>query len=123
MINTRINQTMMATKIGTNLINNARSTTAPPSVWWLRMAIDTPHQVSMAFIVAASSQAPKRYHTSDGSSAPCSGVNNRAIPAKSIPQNAIANMVAQRMPAKRKSPSRSDQREIRGAVVEDFEGK
>ena len=108
MINTRINQTRMATNKGTTFKSVSRSTTALPRLSWLRRAIDTPHQVSMAFIVAASSQAPNKYQTSLGSFAPSSGVNSRAIPAKSIPQNARARIVAQLIPTKSRSPSKSD---------------
>ena len=74
---------------------------------WLATAIETPHQVSTAFIVAASSQAPNRYQTSLGSSEPLSGVNRRAIPAKSMPQKASARMVAQGIPANFRLPSTS----------------
>jgi hypothetical protein len=63
-ISTRINQTMIATKIGTTLSKVCLSTTAFPKVSWFKMAIEIPHQVSIAFIVAASIQAPKRYQTS-----------------------------------------------------------
>src|SRR5512135_1083280 len=77
------------------------------SAGWLATAIDTPHQVKIAFMVAARIQAPNRYQTSAGSSAPCSGVNKRAIPAKSIPQKAMERIVAQRIPAKVKSPRTS----------------
>jgi len=39
----------------------------------LAMATDTPHHVSIAFMVAASNQAANKYHTSAGSSSgPCS---------------------------------------------------
>ena len=70
MIKTRISQTMSATNIGTTLRSISFETTAPPWDWWLRMAIDTPHQVSIAFIVAASIQAANRYQISLGSFAP-----------------------------------------------------
>jgi len=88
MISTRMSQTRMATKTGTILSRVSGATTGLPRLSWLRTAMETPHQVSMAFMVAASSQAPKRYQTSAGSSAPCSGVKSRAIPAKSMPQKA-----------------------------------
>jgi magnesium-transporting ATPase (P-type) len=64
-------------------------------------------QVNMAFIVAANIHAPNRYQTSAGSSVFSCGVKRRAIPAKSIPQNAIASIVAQLTPAKVKLPKRS----------------
>ena len=94
-ISTRISQTIMATKIGTTLSRIGLSITGLPMVASFRMAIETPHQVNMAFMVAAKSQAPKRYQTSLGSSLPCSGVKRRAIPAKSMPQKAIAKIVDQ----------------------------
>ena len=106
-INTRISQTITATNIGTTLRSICLSMTTFPRVSWLSKAIEIPHQVNMAFMVAASSQAPKRYHTSPGSSAPSSGVKRRAIPAKSIPQNATARIVAQLTPRKSSSPRRS----------------
>src|SRR5512139_2657326 len=98
----------MATKIGTILMRVSRSTTALPNSDWLSKASETPHQVSMEFIVAANSQAPKRYQDSEGSLLPASGVNRRAIPAKSMQQKAIARIVAHLRLANSRSPSKSD---------------
>ena len=108
MMRTRINQTMMATNTGTVLVRVTRLTRLLPSAVWSVTATEIPHQVRQAFMTAASSQAPNRYQTSAGSSRPCSGVNRRAIPAKSIPQKAIERIVAQRRPANLRSlPSKS----------------
>jgi hypothetical protein len=106
-INTRISHTITATKMGTILSSVPRATTALPKVSWFKIAIETPHHVSIAFINAANIQAPNRYQTSVGSSDPCSGVNNLAIPAKSIPQNAMDKIVAHRTLKNFNSPNRS----------------
>jgi hypothetical protein len=107
MISTRMSQTMIATKTGIALVMVAWLTRLLPTTVWLITATEIPHQVRPAFMEAASSQAPNKYHTSAGSSRPCSGVNRRAIPAKSIPQKAIERIVAQRTPANfRSRPSR-----------------
>jgi hypothetical protein len=55
---------------GNHLNNVSRSTTALPSDSWLSNAIETPHQVNMAFIVAANNHAPNKYQTSVGSLLP-----------------------------------------------------
>src|SRR5512133_3034541 len=107
-ISTRMTQTMSATKTGTAVWMVLLAITAEPKLLWLTMATETPHQVSVAFMAAARIQAPNRYQTSAGSSfISCSGVNRRAIPAKSIPQKAMDRIVAQRIPAKASSPSTS----------------
>src|SRR5512140_3274084 len=86
MIRMRITHTMTATKTGTILFTSSPSIIATLATLWLATAIETPHQVRMAFMVAASSHAPNRYQTSFGSSVFCWGVNRRAMPAKSMPQ-------------------------------------
>ncbi len=55
---------MTATKIGTTFSRVWRAMTAFPRVSWLTIAIDTPHQVSSAFMVAAINQAANRYQLS-----------------------------------------------------------
>ena len=82
--------------------------TALPKAWLLTIAVETPHQVSIAFMVAASSHAPNKYQTSFSPLFPSSGVNKRAIPAKSIAQNATARIVAHFNPRNCRSPSRSE---------------
>jgi len=63
--------------------------------------------VRAAFIVAASSQAPNKYQVSLELVELSSGMNNLAIPAKSIPQKAMVKMLAQVIPKMRRSPSKS----------------
>jgi hypothetical protein len=101
----RVNQTRIATNIGTIRSNCSRPKISLPSSCDTSTD-DTAHQVITAFIVAPSSHAPVKYQTSFGSSFPRSGVNRRARPAKSIAQNATAKIVAQVKVAKRTSPSK-----------------
>ena len=101
-----MSQTMTATNTGTTDNRTSRLRISLPRLLCCSSARDTPHQVSMAFIVAARNQAASRYHTSTRSLRPRSGVNSRAMPAKSMPQKAIARIMAQRMPTKRRSPKR-----------------
>ena len=124
MMSTRINQTINATKTGTTLVRVLWPTTSVESSWWLRTATATPHQVSMAFMAAASSQAPNRYQTSAGSSWPCCGVKSRAMPAKSIPQKAMDRIVAQLMPQETQIRAQHiRQGKDGGGIVEDLEGE
>jgi hypothetical protein len=74
---------------------------------WFTMAIDTPHQVRIAFMVAESIQAPNKYQASEGSFLSFPTRNNLDIPAKSIPQNAIVKIVAHFNPRKFNPPNRS----------------
>ena len=66
MMSTRINQTMIATKTGMALVMVAWLTRLLPATAWVIPVIEIPHQVRLAFMVAASSQAPNRYQTSAG---------------------------------------------------------
>ena len=75
MIMMRISPTMIATNTGTVLKRVSAGSKPPASVWWLRIATETPHHVRVAFIMAARSQAANKYHTSPGCSFPFSGVN------------------------------------------------
>ena len=68
MIKMRMIQTIKATKTGTTEVSVLASMTAVLATAWLAMAIEMPHQVRTAFIMAASIQAPKRYQTSLGDS-------------------------------------------------------
>ena len=111
-MSTRMTQTKTATKIGTTRSKVVRSTTAFPRVSWFKIAIETPHHVNIAFIVAASNHAPNKYHTSVCGSSPPSGVNRRAMPAKSMLQKAIESMVAQRTPIKVKSPNNQSKQSL-----------
>jgi len=61
----------------------------------------------MAFMLAAKSQAPNKYQVECADEFDSSGVNIRAIPAKSMLQKAMARMVAQDKPANFKSPNKS----------------
>jgi hypothetical protein len=107
-MSTRINQTIKATKTGTTVDRVFWPRITDESSWWLRTAIATPHQVRMAFMAAARSQAPNIYQASVGPSRFCTGVRSLAMPAKSIPQNAMDRMVAQPRPRKRRlAPSMS----------------
>ncbi len=105
-IRMRMSQTMMATKSGTTDSRVARLKISLPSDWCWSRASETPHQVSMAFMVAARNQAASKYQTSTCSLRPFSGVNRRAIPAKSIPQKAMDRIIAQRKPTNLRSPSK-----------------
>jgi hypothetical protein len=107
MIKTLISQTKTETKIGTPLNKASLPSSSFPKPLWPNSAKETAHQVSMAFMVAARNHAPSKYHTSSKRSLSLEGVNKRAIPAKSIPQKANDRIVDQRIPAKRKSPSKS----------------
>ena len=108
-MSTRMTQTRIATKIGTKRTKVSLGTMREPRDWWLRIAIETPHQVSIAFIVAASSQAEKRYQVAlKGEEEWASGEKRRAMPAKSIAQKAMERIVAQRKERKDKSPSKSE---------------
>src|SRR5574340_740023 len=89
----RITHTISATNTGTTLLMVDESIIERDSMEWLVMAIETPDQVSTAFMVAASSQAQNMYHTSFDSCRPVSGVNRRAMPAKSMAQKASARIV------------------------------
>ena len=91
----RMIQIMRDTNTGTIPVMVFESIMAREAMEWLLIAIETPHHVRTAFMVAARSQAPNMYQTSLGSCSPCSGVKSRAIPAKSIPQNASERIVAQ----------------------------
>ncbi len=99
----RVSSTSAATKMGTSVNSVSRPSTSLPNSWFSSVN-DTAHQVMTAFIVAPSSQAPIRYQTAFGSSAPRSGVNSRANPAKSMAQKAMARIVAQVTPQKAISP-------------------
>lgn len=100
-----VNQTNIATKIGTIFRSCSRLITSFPSSE-SKSTSETAHQVMMAFMVAPSSQAPVKYQISFGSSKPRSGVNSRAKPAKSMAQNATAKIVAQAKLANLTSPSK-----------------
>ena len=66
MIKMRINQARTATTMGMIL-----SISGPaPRLGWFKMAMEIPHQVIMAFIVAANSHAPSRYQIASESSVP-----------------------------------------------------
>jgi hypothetical protein len=58
-------------------------------------------------MVAAKTHAPKRYQTAPEFALSFSGVNKRAIPAKSKLQKANAKMVDHLKPANCRSPSKS----------------
>ena len=105
-IKMRMSQTITATNTGTTASRVARLRISLPSELCCSSARETPHQVSMAFMVAARNQAANRYQVSVRSPRAFSGVNSRAMPAKSMPQKAMARMVAQRTPTKRRSPKR-----------------
>ena len=64
MINTRMTQTITATKMGTTLIKVEVLITAELPSEWLVIAMVTPHQVSAAFAVPARSHAPNKYQAS-----------------------------------------------------------
>lgn len=60
----RVTHTMIATKIGTARISRLGSITLVLAMLWLTSASETPHQVRMAFMVAANNQATNRNQVS-----------------------------------------------------------
>ena len=123
MINTRMSQTITATKTGTTCVRPSLISRLVLVLACRAMATETPHQVSVALKPAARSQAPKRYQTSAGSSRPRSGVKMRAMPAKSMAQKAMASTIDQRMPDEGQVAKNIAQGELGGAEVEDLEGR